>query len=479
MSIRTRLLLLYVLVIGLGFGGLLWWITGAIRLRYLESMEESLVDTSIILASLLEKQAQADRIDAASFRDAFASAYARRFDARIYSIRKTGVDLRVYVTDRLGIVIYDSDHGHDEGRDYSRWNDVFLTLRGSYGARATRVDPADESSVVIHVAAPIRGADGAPVGVVTVGKPTTYVNQLVSATRRRVLIYGAGISVVLVAIGWLATIWLTRPLARLTAHARALRDGQPSTRPELSGPEAIALGRALEEMRDALEGRDYVENYVQTLTHQIKAPLAAVRGAAELLGENMPAADRRHFLGNIRTEADRIQRIVDRLLQLAGLEKRKRLEDAETIDLAELAASVLEELRPALNAGSLSASLDRPPKTTVMVHGERFLLRQALLNLLHNAIEFSPQGGSIRVVITAEEKRARVDVVDRGPGVPDFALPRIFERFYSLPRPGAGSKSTGLGLTLVREIAHLHGGEAWLENRPEGGARAGLELPAV
>lgn len=478
MTIRTRLLLLYVVVIGASCAGLLWWITSAIRLRYLESMEESLVDTSVILASLLEKQVQGDRIDAASFRDAFATAYGRRFDARIYALRKTGVDLRVYVTDRQGIVIYDSDGGREEGRDFSRWNDVQRTLRGRYGARATLANPRDNASVVIHVAAPIRGAAGTVVGVVTVGKPTTYVNQLVSATRRRVVLYGGLIAVVLVAIGWITTVWLMRPLDRLTDHARALRDGRPSTLPRLAGPEVAALGHALEEMRDALEGKNYVEKYVQALTHQVKAPLAAVRGAAELLQEDMTAEDRQRFLGHIRAEADRIQRIVDRLLQLAALEKRKALEDTEPVDLRELAASLLDELQPAMEARQVRAVLAPPVAGQApVVVGERFLLRQAALNLLHNALEFSPHGSGIEVRVRVEERRAVLEVLDRGPGVPEYARPRVFERFYSLPRPDTGAKSTGLGLSLVREIAHLHGGEARLENRPEGGACAALELP--
>jgi two-component system sensor histidine kinase CreC len=474
-------LLLYIVVVGVSSLGLLWWITSATRLRYLESMEESLVDTSVILASFLEKQVVDQRIDAATFREVFATAYHRQFDAHIYSLHKTAVDLRVYVTDRSGLVLYDSDGGRAEGEDYSRWRDVLLTLQGSYGARATRVKPRDDSSVVIHVAAPIRAPDGTIVGVVTVGKPTTYINELVSATRRRVATYGAFFAVGLVGIGWLATVWLTRPLARLTAHARALRDGQPSTPPHLSGAEVRDLGRALEEMRDALEGKDYVESYVQALTHQIKAPLAAVRGASELLHEEMPADDRRRFLTNIRTETDRIQRIVDRLLELAALEKRKGLEDVELLDLGVQATTALDELRPALAARRLSAHLEVAPTASgLKVVGEKFLLRQAILNLVLNAVEFAPGGSEIVVAISADGGRARLEVLDRGPGVPDYALPRVFERFYSLPRPDTGAKGTGLGLSFVQEIAHLHGGAARLENRRDGsGARAVLEFPAA
>lgn len=475
MTIRTRLFLLYALVITSSCIGLLWWVTGATRIRYLESMEESLIDTSVILASLLEKQVAGDRIEPASFRDAFTTAYSRRFDARVYSIRKSEIDLRVTVTDRAGIVIYDSAGGRDEGRDYSQWNDVLRTLRGQYGARASLLTPEDRSSAVIHVAAPIRASDGTIVGVVTVGKPPTYVNRFVRAARQRMLLYAVPFVFLLGLIGWFGASWITRPLARLTAHVRALRDGRTSAPPRLTSPEVHALGTALEEMRDALEGKNYIESYVQALAHQLKAPLSGVRGAAELLQEDMPPADRARFLANIRAETGRIQRIVDRMLQLAALEKRKGLEDVERIDLAALVSATIDELRPLLDQRRLAVRLTSTP---AVVAGEKFLLSQALLNLLHNAAEFSPAGSEIAVTLAADAGRARIEIVDSGPGVPDYALPRVFERFYSLPRPDTGAKSTGLGLSLVREIAQLHGGTVALGNRPDApGARAVLELP--
>ena len=111
------------------------------------------------------------------------------------------------------------------------------------------------------------------------------------------------------------------------------------------------------------------------------------------------------------------------------------------------------------------------------VRGERFLIAQALGNLVQNALEFSPAAGEVTVVVRIEAGRALVIVEDDGPGVPDFALERVFERFYSLPRPDTGRKSSGLGLSIVHEIARLHGGEATLENRAGGGARAVFSLP--
>ena len=109
--------------------------------------------------------------------------------------------------------------------------------------------------------------------------------------------------------------------------------------------------------------------------------------------------------------------------------------------------------------------------------GNAFLLHQALENLVQNAIEFSPRGGTVRVEVTPERDRVTVSVTDEGPGIPDYALDRIFDRFYSLGRPDTGKKSTGLGLNLVREVAKSHGGTMRVVNRPEGGALAELTLP--
>jgi two-component system sensor histidine kinase CreC len=111
------------------------------------------------------------------------------------------------------------------------------------------------------------------------------------------------------------------------------------------------------------------------------------------------------------------------------------------------------------------------------VRGDAFLLGQAVSNLVQNAIEFAPAGSEVAVTLRADGERVVVVVIDRGPGVPDYALEKIFDRFYSLPRPDTGRKSSGLGLSIVREIARLHGGEVTLVNGADGGARAELGLP--
>lgn len=472
MSLRLRLLLLILAIYGVGGYFITRWLIDQVRPRYLESMEESLVDTSALLSGVLENQ-NTPSLDATAIRQAYAKAASHGFTARIFSLEKRGIDLRVYVTDAQGRVVFDSQH-RDEGKDFSRWNDVARTLRGEYGARSSRDKPGDDDTQVIYVAAPVH-REGRIVGVVTVGKPTHGINELFADAKRRIVIGAAtGGALLLVAL-LLAASWVVAPLERLTLYARKVRDGRPAALPSLPGRTLRELGTAFEEMRDALEGRQHAERYTRALAHEVKAPLAAIRGAAELLDEDMPPQQRAKFLGNVRNEAARIQTIVDRLIELSSLESRKSLQKTERVATNELVQQAGEAVRSAFNAAGVNFIVR--PADDLRVTGDPFLLRQALQNLLQNALDFSPAGGEVVLTSLRRGERVVFSVTDSGPGVPAYALPRVFERFYSLPRPGGTRKSTGIGLPLVREIAHLHGGDAALENRPTGGAEATLWLP--
>jgi two-component system sensor histidine kinase CreC len=473
-SLRLRLLLVLLAIYCAGGYFIARWTLDQVRPRYLESMEESLVDTSVLLAARLEENVTAAGPDVSGLQSAFAAAQRREFAARIFSLRKTAIDLRVYVTDAEGKVLFDST-GRNQGRDFSHWNDVVRTLRGEYGARSTRDVPGDDETQVIYVAAPVRHA-GRICGVVTAGKPTHGINALVAAAKRRILIGAAGGGIGLLLVLLLVASWVIAPLERLTAYARAVRDGQAVAAPALPGRTLRELGTAFEEMRDALEGRQHAQRYTQAMAHGVKAPLAAIRAAAELMDEDMPAAERARFLANIRGEAVRIHQIVDRLLELSSLEGRKALARTERINGAELAREAVAAVQTAYVARRVRLAMEAGDAA---LNGERVLLREALVNLLQNALDFSPAESEVTLTVKTGADRAVFTIADRGSGVPDYALPHVFERFYSLPRPESGHKSTGLGLALVQEIAHLHGGGAALANREGGGAQATLWVPAT
>ena len=476
MRIRTRLFIAFFVLAGLGFYKLVDWMLDDLRPRYLETMEESMIDTATILSSLLEQDIRQEGISVDSLRDAFTSAQRRKFSAKIYDVVKTHLNMRVYVVGAKGIVVFDSDNGKDEGKDYSQWNDVIRTMRGEYGARATRTNPDDPRTAVLHVASPIRSADKI-IGVLTVCKPVDSVTLFLDAARKKTILAGILAALGVALLGVVISIWITSPIQKLTRYARSVRDGERAPPPSLGRSEIGELGAAFEEMRDTLEGKQYAENYVQTLTHEMKAPLSAIQGAAELLEEDMSAEQRQQFLGNIQAEASRMQDLVDRLLELSSLEKRKELRDVEDIDLVASLREVIDSMKPVLSGkGILVIQQCGEP---VIVKGEPFLIRQCISNLLQNAVDFSPKEGKIAAAVTKTAAHAELSIVDEGPGLPDYAFDKAFDRFYSLKRPDSGKKSSGLGLTFVREAAALHGGEVTLANCADAGTKATLLLPLV
>ncbi len=475
MKIKTRILLSYLLVFGTGFYFLVYWVLGDLRLRYLESVEEVLVDQSQLWAELAGQLMADGALDTDWLHRVYDAAYARKLAADIYGFRKTAVDTGLYITDPNGRVIFDARQRANEGADFSQWRDVYLTLRGEYGARSTRLDRHDPLSNVLHVAAPIR-VDGETRGVLTVLKSTRSINQFMQSAKADVIRVGLMAAVGVMVVSYLAVSWLTHPIARLTQYANDVREGRRAALPPMDNSEIGTMGRAFESMREALEGRRYVEQYIQTFTHEVKSPLAAIQGAAELLAEPMRDAQRQRFVTNIRNESERIERIVERLLQLAAVENLKALNQMERFALKPMADSLLEGLRALTLKKTLQVRNRIPEHLTV--RGDRFLLKQGLANLLQNAVDFSPSGGKLQIASRQSGEWIEILVDDDGPGVPGYAHPKIFNRFFSLPRPGTDKKSTGLGLNFVQEVAALHRGRIQLINRDQGGCRGILRLPA-
>ena len=189
----------------------------------------------------------------------------------------------------------------------------------------------------------------------------------------------------------------------------------------------------------------------------------------------MPEVRREQFLKNIRDETQRIQNLVDRLLELSAIEKRRGLSEIQEVRLDELLPEAMASVGPVADARGVRIVVQGAEGCGL--GGDRFLLHQALTNLLQNAIDFSPSGGTIEVAVTSTNRHHRISIRDHGPGIPDYALDRVFEKFYSLRRPHSGKKGTGLGLSFVKEIAEIHRGSAELRNHPDGGAVAILTLP--
>ena len=475
------LALITAIVLG-GFGLLIDQSLRDLSREVFQATEEVLVDHANILAALAEDHVHDGRIDVEWLRRSFPAALNRTLHAPIYDILKKRVGCHVYVTDQSGLVLYDSNNGALEGSSLHDMRDVALTLRGAYGARSSRTDKAMEKSSVLHIAAPIRSGDQI-IGVLTLRKPKLDQWELLEKRQFKIIASSALIATGILLFVAAVLFWILRPLRRLTAYALEVSAGKRPPLPHLGrGMEVTALGSAIESMRTELEGRDYATRYVQTLTHELKSPLAAIRGTAELLQEpTMPEADRHRFLANLQAESDRAERLLRQLLRLSEVERRSALQQQEPVDLAPLLSELVDLAANGASPKPVHFSWDPATAPKVTVHGERTLLHRALLNLLENAADFSPPGGTVTVRLDTHPsaQTATVLIHDQGPGIPDYALPRLFERFYSLKHQLTGRKGTGLGLCFVKETAELHHGTVTLSNHPSGGALAQLTLPAA
>lgn len=473
MSLSARIFLAYFILLGLSITVIMQNITSELVPGMRQSLEEVLVDTANLLAEVVEHEVAEGRIASGEFASQMSTFTQRRITSRISARRKHDTNLVIYITDDRGKVLYDST-GQHLGKDYSRWNDVYLTLRGEYGARTTRSDNNDPTTSVMHVAAPIR-YNNRIIGVLSVGKPSASVQPFFESAVSNIQFKVMMLLLASLAVVLLLTYWLTLSIRKLTVYAEGVQQGKRTPVPNLREKELAHLAHAMEEMRISLEGKNYVEEYLHSLTHELKSPLAAIRGAAELLQEAMPEQARQRFACNINNESQRLSQVVEQLLRLASLEKRQQLQDIESLDTQALVQQLCHDKAAVCQQKGLRFELANFKGP--VLQAERFLLQQAISNILDNAIAFSPEKGVIHITDEVSDANWRVSIRDQGPGIPGYAESRIFERFYSLPRPDSGAKSSGLGLSLVQEVAQLHHGKVLISNHPQGGAEVILQLP--
>ena len=477
MKISLKIFLGYFLLVGLAAWFVLYVFVDEVKPGVRQAMEDSLVDTANVLAELAANDLKNGEIENGQFAQGFAQYQTRATKADIWGVKKQAADYRVYITDDKGMVIFDSAK-IGLGQDYSKWNDVYLTLRGKYGVRSSALipdDTSDKNETIMYVAAPI--LDGKQiVGSLTVAKPNKTVLPFIERAQFKILRWGALLLVLSLLIGGLFTWRFTRKINALKEYAFKVAKGEKATAPSSSNDELSELANAMRSMRSELAGKAHIQDAIHQLTHELKSPITAIQAASELMSPNMPAAVQAQFLGNIKTQSRRLQHMIQNMLGLAALEQQQQLMHRTRVNLHVLASQQISGLQAKANQQGIKITLNA--MQIFYVEGDSFLLGQAINNLLENALDFSPKNSVISVGITQEQQQISLSVQDQGAGIPDYALDKILDKFYSLPRPentpNAGQKSTGLGLNFVKEIMQLHGGKLEVCNAKEGGAIARL-----
>ncbi|MBE0405453.1 two-component system sensor histidine kinase CreC [Psychrobacter sp. AOP22-C1-22] len=498
---------------------------GYIKPTAQQVMEDTLLDTSKLLAASLQMPLSSGQL--------YDGVYQVRLDAAFIGMPAVGKtqdpeyknksysSFRIYVTDDTGLVIYDSlpEPDNDEGRDYSRWNDVYLTLKGQYGARSTTRDYNQRDGTIMYVAQPIKDETGHLIGVVSVGKPIASVLPYLDNTRNRMLITALFMSIAALILAGLVAWWLKQSISLVTQYTSALAEDTKKPYFYL-GHELNSLTDTIESMKHRLENRAYVTDYVHTLTHELKSPLTAIRASSELLEDDgLDEEDQQMLIQSIGEQSIKMQQLIDRLLLLAKVEQPTFKLNRQLTPLLPLLRTLAKDNAAKLQQQHLPAIdiyLDEKQvtETTLLspdilantsVFADQFWLVQVLQNVLDNAIHFADSKvviylHSITQHSSAQNSTARnvtIDIFNDGKLLPNYAVDKAFDRYFSLshqsqpaynpsnhlseyssnedsaqgvkqaPPSMASStlkKGSGLGLTLVKQVIEHHGGQVTINN---------------
>ncbi|XXQ68732.1 histidine kinase dimerization/phospho-acceptor domain-containing protein [Neisseriaceae bacterium B1] len=266
---------------------------------------------------------------------------------------------------------------------------------------------------------------------------------------------------VLSALAW----WLARGINRIRHYAEAMAANRSAPKPQFGDSYLYRLVNAIADLRDELNHRQHIENYVLGLTHELKTPLTAQRAALEMLQEGDLSSEQVQLVERIVRNTHKQQLLIEQLLELARLENCDTLQQVQPIDLTKISQQAAQESESACQAKSLCVRCET--HAPIVLQGDAILLRQAVDNVLYNAIDFADNGSEIVINFAQNAANVQLCVANQGEIIPDYALAKIPQRFFSLPRAN-GKRSSGLGLNFVQEIMRLHDGKLVLSNQKNG-----------
>ncbi len=460
-SLRSRLLLTYLLMISLVLA-----LTGAGLILFL------------LQNPLLERQIVRDL-------NFVAAIISIRDERRLISVprdrlrpalRSLGLpEIRFLVLDREGQVLSDTGRGAPlpSEEELARLADSDPPLSGRFR----------DTTGGLWLYAARSFASGEAVVVMT-PRPRLQVLRLLGGDLLTpVLRAGFAAFILSLVLAWLISRWVAAPLQQMSQAARSVAAGEYQDRPRPAGPQevqnlALAFNSMVQKVQASQQSqRDLVAN----VSHELKTPLTSIQGFAQAIldgtAESPEALERAARV--IHDESDRLSRLVQDLLDLARLDAGQIEFHREIVDLREILDAIRErQLLPAAEKG-VQLEMRIPDLPTIIGDGDRLV--QVFTNLLDNAINHTPPGGTVMVSGEAGGGSVVVHVEDEGPGIPEQERPRIFERFYQLDKARAGSRTrgAGLGLAITHEIVQAHGGNIAVTTRNGPGSRFSVRFPVA
>ncbi len=295
------------------------------------------------------------------------------------------------------------------------------------------------------------------------------------------IVSAAVLAVVLaVIVGYFYSRVVTRPLTRITATANQIRNGDLTARTGLSGMDEMGrLGETFDDMATTLEKDIKLEHRLTSdVAHELRTPLMAMQATVEAMQDGVIPADQEH-LATVAIEIRRLSRLVDAMLKLSRMENGKTPLRIEHVDAIDLVKSLVTYQEPLFNDNGLGLSFENATgHEEVYVDLDPDLIREALVNLLSNAMRYTPEGGEVKAVVAKSRREVLISVSDTGIGIAREDIPRVFSRFWrsdaSRERVAGG---LGVGLSLTKEIIDRHNGTISVDSELGAGTTFTLHIP--
>ena len=449
-----------------------------------DSAKEVMIEVSELMSRIASENTINGEIDIEAFESLIGSYFRSQKNTIHHPSSQRLENLAIYLTDKDGLLILDS-RDLKLGKNMRYLSEVDSALQGDRGITRVVAEPVlgprKARGVVIdyfykpeflHASNPIYARNGEILGAVVVVAPMfdlmnkDYLYEFIFYVFLISLFFGA-----------LGSYRISRNIKRLDKYISNLFSGEDTTPPDLN-IQFKKLTLTLQNARANVELKDAVEQYIDTLAHELRTPITGIQLTAETLLTPMSDEERKRFINNILVSNKQMDKLVTRLLDLSRIERRESLMKPETLKILPIIENAIKAPTRTQTIASKNINIALEIDRSITVFAEKILLEQAISNILNNALEFSPKGGTITFKASETNTAVSIIVLDDGPGMPPHVLRNLFTRFFSVSRPDSGNRGNGLGLRFVRKIMQLHKGEVTLKNRLlQNGAEAKLRFP--
>ena len=414
---------------------------------------------------------------AASVAPFFASADLESLEDTLHSAA-ADVEGRILLIDAEGKVQLDTLSLLEGTR--TAVPEAIAVLAGS-DSRAYGVHPldADEMEYAALCAAAMVH-EGEIIGAVLISTPVTELRKAIQAVEKQLMTVFIVVAAAALIAALIFAFTLTAPIKALTSTIRRMGKGDLSARVSVQGSgELKELADSYNAMAEKIENFDQSRSqFVQNASHELKTPLATMKIMLENLiyQPDMPAELRAEFMQDMNHEIDRLSGIITDLLTLTQMDAQQTRLKLETVDFTMLCEETLHALLPAAEKARLHVDAELAANVTLVADESK--LSQVVYNLIDNAIKYTPEGGTVSVSLSADNRRAMLTVRDTGIGIPAADVGHIFDRFYRVDKARSrATGGTGLGLSIVRQMVQLHGGEITVDSATDKGSVFTVTLP--